>query len=556
MFTNEQPMMSSDIQSRSDVLIVGAGPVGLTLAHELLRRGIQPRLIDKNSLPAQNTKALGVMARTLELLTPSGVAGELVTQGVKVPAFSIYSEGRQLASFDFSRHVESAYPYVLMVPQPAVESVLAQHVEDLGGKIERGVELVSLQQYTDGVEVLLRGADGVEERVWTRWLIGCDGAHSSVRHLVGATFVGKTFEQSFATGNVRMHWDIPGNQAFARLNHGNFIAYFPMPDGQHRFIIAYKPEDAPTGDITLAEIQHAIDSCGPQGARASDPTWLARYQVNQRKVDRYVWQRVALVGDAAHIHSPIGAQGMNTGIQDAFNLGWKLALIVQGKSPSTLLDSYASERSAVGRQLLVATGRLTNLALLQQPLITATRDAIAPRLTQMKKIQATFTATAAELSVSYRHSPLASEYREEKVKPLQTLLKSGDRAPDGPVTIGTAKKPGSLYALLNGTRHVLLIFLHQDNQTARHKLQSTLSEWQDWLDVYPILRSQPHSKSKQAYYDPEGVLAARYGISDEGLILIRPDGYICLRSQPITVEPLQRYLATISYVAPTTVANE
>ncbi|GCE21594.1 FAD-dependent monooxygenase [Dictyobacter kobayashii] len=533
--------MSSQTFSSSDVLIVGAGPSGLTLAHELLRRGIRPRIIDKIAEPSQNTKALGVMARTLELLTPSGIAGELVERGVRVPAFSIYSEGRQLASFDFSRRIDSAYPYVLMAPQVMTEAILTEHVFGLGGEIERGIELVGLEQRADGVEAVLRHADGGEEHVRTRWLAGCDGAHSVVRHLVGATFVGKTFEQSFATGNVRMHWDIPSDQAFARLNHGSFIAYFPMPDGQHRFIIAYKPGEEPQGEITMDEIQRAIDACGPEGARASDPTWLARYQINQRKVDRYVWQHVVLVGDAAHIHSPIGGQGMNTGIQDAFNLAWKLALIVQGHAPARLLESYASERSEVGRQLLQGTGRLTRLALMHNPLATATRDTIMPRVTRLRMTQEVFTSTASELAVSYRHGPLASEYRDEKIKPSYSQLKVGDRAPDGLLRVGSEGAPARLYELLTGTKHALLIFARRDSE-AQRDLQSTLSGWQEVLDVYPILRSQPDGDGGQAYYDPDGSLARRYGIAEEGLVLVRPDGYLSLRSQPIAVEPLQRYL--------------
>ncbi|GCE07351.1 FAD-dependent monooxygenase [Dictyobacter aurantiacus] len=527
----------------TDVLIVGAGPCGLTLAHELLRRGLRPRLIDKNVMAAENTKALGIMSRTLELLTPSGMAEEMVGQGVRVPAFSIYSEGRQLARFDFARHVESAYPYVLMLPQPATEAVLTKHVEALGGQIERGSELVGLEQNAEGVEALLRHVDGSEEHVRARWLIGCDGAHSKVRHLIGATFVGKTFEQSFATGNVHMQWDVPNNQSFARLNRGNFIAYFPMPNGQHRFIIAYKPEEAPTGEITLDEIQRAIDACGPEGARASNPTWLARYQINQRKVDRYLWRHVVLVGDAAHIHSPIAAQGMNTGIQDAFNLGWKLALVAQGKAHERLLESYASERAEVGRQLLLNTGRLTDLALMHQPVATTTRDVLAPHLTRLEKVQQLFTTNASELSIAYARSPLTIEDGSEKVRSDHGSIKAGGRAPDGQICKGHEDMPGRLYDLLNGERHVLLIFGRRNGEVDG-ELRSALGGWRDWLDVYHILRGQPDGTGEEGvYYNPDDTLFERYGIEDEGVVLIRPDGYIAVRGRPVESDPLRRYVA-------------
>ncbi len=427
----------------TDILIVGAGPTGLTLAHELLRHGIKPRLIEKTPIPSPNTKALGVMART-----------------------------------------------------------------------------------------------------WTSFLIGCDGAHSTVRHLLGAPFVGTTVEQSFTTGNVRMHWDLPPDQALAYLNRGRLTTYFPLPDGHHRFIIAYQPGEAPQGEVTLDEIQRAIDTCGPKGSRASDPGFLARYHVHQRKVDHYVNQRVILVGDAAHIHSPLGAQGMNTGMQDAMNLAWKLALVVQVRAPARLLESYQIERSEVGKRLLQDDELLTRQAFMHHPLATATRDRVAPCLTQLPQTQQFITTTAAELNISYHHWPLVAEYRDEKVESASSRVSVGDRAPDGPISPGKRAVPRQLYDLLTGIRHALLIFTQKLDQTRSREVQFQLSDWWDLLDVYPILRQDPDGEGEKTLYDPDGVLAEHYGIVEEGLVLIRPDGYISFRSQPIAGEPLQRYLHT------------
>jgi 2-polyprenyl-6-methoxyphenol hydroxylase-like FAD-dependent oxidoreductase len=535
-------MMSHTLPT-SDILIIGAGPTGLTLAHELLRHGVKPHLIEKTPLASPNTKALGVMARTLELLAPSGITQEMLALGVSVPTFSAWSSGRQLARFDFANGIESPYPFILMIPQHTTETILTAHIVRQGGTVERGVELVSLSQQADGVEVVLRHVDGAEERTWTRWLIGCDGAHSTVRRLLGAPFVGTTVEQSFTTGNVRMHWNLPHDQALAYLNRGRLITYFPLPDGHHRFIIAYQPGEAPQGEVTLEEIQHAIDTCGPTGARASHPSWLARYHVHQRKVDPYVHQRVMLAGDAAHIHSPLGAQGMNTGMQDAMNLAWKLALVVQGRAPVRLLESYQIERAAVGTRLLQDDELLTRQAFMHHPLATATRDRVAPCLAQLPQTQQFITNTAAELSISYHHGPLVSEYRGEKVKSAQTgKVKVGDRAPDSPISPGKQAATRQLYNLLTGTRHALLIFTQKLDKARSRELQSQLSHWRDLLDVYPILRQDMEDEGEKTLYDPDGVLAERYGIADEGLVLIRPDGYISFRSQPIAGEPLQHYL--------------
>jgi 2-polyprenyl-6-methoxyphenol hydroxylase-like FAD-dependent oxidoreductase len=530
--------------SASAILIVGAGPTGLTLAHELLRRGIRPRLIEKTPQASPNTKALGVLPRTLEALAPAGITKEMLAQGVQVPTFSVWSAGRHRARLDFSRAVESPYPFILMIPQHTTEAILTDSIMRQGSRVERGIELVSLTQRAECVEAVLRHADGTEEYTRSTFLIGCDGAHSTVRHLLGARFVGTTAAQSFATGDIRMHGKMPHNQALAYLNQGHLLAYFPLPDGQHRFLLAHPPRETPQGEVTLEEIQQAIEICGPVGAWATDPRWLARYHVHQRRVERYVHQRVLLAGDAAHIHSPLAAQGMNTGIQDAINLAWKLALVVQGRAPARLLESYQIERARVGRRLLRVDTLLTCLASLHHPLATAIRDRVTPYLMQHPQTQHLLTRTAAGLRISYQHGPLVFDYRGEKGMSASAAVKVGDRAPNGLLFSGRQPSPGQLYDLLTGTGHVLLIFTTQQAEERRREVQSVLADWSEFLEVYPIQRLAPPGASEQTWYDPDGMLAKRFGIADEGLVLIRPDGYISFRNQPIDAEPLQRFLRT------------
>lgn len=526
----------------SDVLIVGAGPTGLTLAHELLRHGITPRLIEKKPFASPNSKALGVMARTLELLAPVGITQEMLVQGVQVPSLQVWSSGRHLARFDFANGLDSPYPFILMIPQHTTEAILTDFLVRLGGTMERGVEIVGLTQREDHVEAVLRSVNGKEERCVCRFLIGCDGAHSSVRKLLGAPFVGKMVEHHFATGNVYMHGDFPRNQALAYLHRGRLITYFPLPDGQHRFILAYPPGEAPTGDVTLEEIQQTMEICGPKGSRASYPSFLARYHVHQRKVTRYVHQRVVLAGDAAHLHSPLGAQGMNTGMQDAMNLAWKLALVVQGRAPQRLLESYQIEREEVGRRLLQDDETMVRQAFLSHPLATPARDCAAPYLTQHPEVQQGITRTAAELHISYQHGPLVSDYRGRSVKPSSPKLKVGDRAPNGLLFLKAQAAPRQLYELLTGKSHALLLFLHPQEEGDQRELQAQLADWQDLLEVYPIRRHDAQGSDEHTWYDPDGLLASRYGIEDSGLVLIRPDGYMSFRSRPLAIEPLRRYL--------------
>lgn len=540
----------STIRQSNTVLIVGAGPTGLTLAQELLRRGVQIRLIDKAPGASQNTKALGVWPRTLELFAraDAGIVDEMLALGVKTPSFHVWSDGNLLVHLDFAHRLTGSYPFALMIPQVETEALLTKHVQDLGGAIERGTELLSLTQQEAGVEVMLRHADGQEEVARADWLIGCDGAHSMVRHLVGVPFVGKTFEQSFVAGNVRMQWDYPPDEAHAFLHQGNTIAFFPMPEPFHyRVVITYQPGEAPQGEVTLEEVQHAISAFGcPVEARASDPRWLDRFLVDQRRVERYVFGRVILAGDAAHLHTFVGAQGMNTGIQDAFNLAWKLALVVQGRAKAQLLLSYGQERERVSKGLLAATGVAARLATSHQPLLTGARNFLAPRLTALPQAQRLLSNALAELNISYRHSSIVWDDRARGAgKP--THLHAGDRAPDGHVWTFERNAPHQLFELLSGMRPTLLVFSPQKNGADMKDLDLALAAFPDLVESYQIVRGTNGSGEQEAaagrrLYDPDGSLAHKYGLANEGLVLIRPDGYIGFRSRTIEGEHLRQYL--------------
>jgi hypothetical protein len=350
--------------------------------------------------------------------------------------------------------------------------------------------------------------------------------------------------QSFATGDIQMHWKMPHDQALAYLHRGHFIAYFPLPDGQHRFLMAYPAREAPQGEVTLDEVQQAIDICGPVGAWATNPRWLARYHVHQRRVERSVHQQVLLVGDAAHIHSPLAAQGMNTGIQDAINLAWKLALVAQERAPGCLLESYQAERAEVGRRLLQADALLTYLGSVHRPLATASRDRVASCLIRLPRMQQLIAREMAGLRISYQRGPLVLDYRGEKVRRVASAVRVGDRAPNGLLFSDRQTSSRQLYDLFTGAGHVLLIFASQRAEERRREVQSVLASWSEFLEVISISGRAPPSEDDSTWYDPDGALAARYGIADEGLILIRPDGYISFRGQPIAAEPLRHYLRT------------
>lgn len=531
----------------NDVLVVGAGPVGLALTNDLIRRGIGCRLIDSAPHATQKTKAVGVMPRTLELLAKMGVAKPAIERGLKAAIFCPYSDGKRLTRIDFGEHLlDSPYPYVLMLPQHQTEELLTEHLHRQGGAIEWRTELISLTQDEQGVEALLRHADGREERVRTAFLVGCDGAHSTVRHLLGLPFSGEAFEQSFAVGNVRLDWDLPYDEIFAFVHRGSFIAYFPMVHRRCRVVIAYELDKAPTGDVTLEEIQSMIDTCGPLGARASDPADLTRFHVNQRRAEHYRRGRIFLAGDAAHIHSPIGAQGMNTGMQDAFNLAWKLALMVKGQASAQLLHSYEAEREQVGEALLHGTGRATRLVLTHHPLLVALRNRLAPLYFSAAPGALHRLAEAlSEISIAYPHSPIVRDVRDNK-----GALQAGDRAPDGLVRTSEEAELLSLFELVNSPRSILLVFTGQQEATTVEQqwreIEALLAEGYEQIIEAYLITKQAVARSKQEagriLQDVTGELHQRYGTEHGGLLLVRPDGYIGFWGPFGATEALRTYV--------------
>jgi 2-polyprenyl-6-methoxyphenol hydroxylase-like FAD-dependent oxidoreductase len=533
-----------------DVLIVGAGPVGLTLANDLLRRGVRYRLIDSVPQAGAATKAVGIQARTLELLAKMGVAHTAIERGLKTPLFNISSDGKRLISIDFREYLrESPYPYALMLPQHETEQVLTEHLQSQGGAIAWQTELISFAQDEQGVEAELRHADGTVERVRVGWLVGCDGAHSTVRHLLGLPFAGTTSELSLAVGNVRLTWDLAYDELFACLHQGNFIGYFPMADGRHRVVIAYEPGKGPTGDVTLEEIQQIIEACGPVGARASEPAELTRFHVNQRRAEHYRVSRVFLAGDAAHIHSPIGAQGMNTGMQDALNLSWKLALMVKGQASARLLESYESEREQVGEALLRGTELAMGVALTRNPLLLALRNALAPILFSSLPVAARGLAqTLSEISIAYPQSPIAVDQRHHKGE-----LRAGDRAPNALVRTGEGAKPLSLFDLFTSQRSILLVLAAKLEAAAveqqwREIAALLAAGYQQMIEAYLVTEKEAsgwEQEAGQILQDETGELHQRYEARQGGLVLVRPDGYIGFWGPFGATEALRGYVQAL-----------
>jgi len=419
------------------VLIVGAGPVGLTMAVELARYGVPVRVVDKAAQRTDKSKALVLWSRTLELLDRAGCSAALVAAGHQVTGANIIAGDRTIGHIGLSG-VASPYPFALMLPQSETERLLEEHLAQLGTAVERRVETIGFTQTQTGVTTILRQPDGAEETVDTDWLIGCDGAHSMVRHGLGLSFEGDTLQSDWILADIHISgFEVPDTEMAIYWNPDGVLATFPISPGRYRVIADIGvAKGAHPSDPTLAEVQAVVDRRGPGGLKLSDPIWLSAFRINERKVKDYRSGRVFVAGDAAHVHSPAGGQGMNTGMQDAVNLAWKLALASRSTQvPEPLLASYSAERSAVGEQILKQAGRLTAIGVMHNHTAQMLRNFAGGLLLGLSPVRRAMADALTEITIGYPHSPLNGAQAVggpapgERVPPLagQSPVGAGDR---------------------------------------------------------------------------------------------------------------------------------
>ncbi|CAH1674027.1 FAD-dependent monooxygenase [Chelatococcus asaccharovorans] len=397
------------------VLVAGAGPVGLTMALELARYGVPVRIIDKIPEAAHTSRAVAVWPRTLELLDRSGAAADILAMGNKVTIANILSGGRPVASLSLE-HVPSPYPFALMVPQYDTEAVLRRHLAAHGVTPELGVELLGFEQDEDGLSAHLREPDGTERTEPYAYLVACDGAHSVVRHQLGLDFQGDTLGLDWTQGDFHLSgYPFPSSQMAIFWHEDGPLLFFPMAPDRARIITSLGPStETPPVALDQQAFQTMIDARGPGGITLTGTEWVSAFRINERQVENYRSGRVFLAGDAAHVHSPAGGQGMNTGMQDAINLAWKLALVIRGlASAPALLDSYDLERRPVGALVIAASGRMTRIGTLADHTLQHVRDFVAHVLMGLSPVQRTITGLMAEVSIGYPDSPLNGPFQGE-----------------------------------------------------------------------------------------------------------------------------------------------
>ncbi|MEW1905570.1 FAD-dependent oxidoreductase [Streptomyces sp. NPDC086147] len=548
----------------SHVLVVGAGPVGLTAAHELARRGLRVRLIDGAPGPAVTSRAVAVHPRTLETLDQMGVAESFVAAGRRNRAFTMYARGSRLVRLeaDYSS-MPTRYPYTVLLEQTRTEALLREAVARLGVRVEWGTRLTSLAQDRDGVRARLAHADGTTEEYATGWLVGCDGGHSTVRKQLGLPLIGEsseTWELADAPVAVDLppdtiYWVHTGRQAlmmvpYSREGQWRLLDTAPVTTGAKNGAKGGAQGGRDTGVPSVAERFGAKLSAGlGREVRVGEPEWTSVFTFQQRMVPRMHDGRVFVCGDAAHVHSPASGQGMNTGVQEAYNLAWKLAMVVRGEAGRGLLDTYGEERVPVGRALLGSTRKATFLVQFKN---TVAGFALPVVFTLVRNVGPL--RRAIQRKVLGGMSGLRLGYPDSSL----TTGRPGGRGPafGTRAAAAAARHPGGpgADALRDELRDVRWTLLVADGPERVRRTAGTVREaFGSWLSVRTL--GGPAGTPGELP-DPDGRLRAALDLAPGAWVLVRPDGYTASGGAELTAAALDGALAPLDRAAVSVVAAD
>jgi 2-polyprenyl-6-methoxyphenol hydroxylase-like FAD-dependent oxidoreductase len=455
----------------TNVLIVGAGPVGLLLANECARRGLDYRIIETRSTQSEHSKALAIFPRTLEIFDMAGAVDPFLQLANRVTSVAVVTHGNTLARMRFAPE-ESPYPFVAMVPQDVTERLLVELLQRQGGAVEYNTTFVSAVEQDDAVDVVLEKG-GQRLNLRASYVVGCDGAHSAVRHLLKLPFEGAQYNDSFILADVESNESLPADELQLCPSELGPVAIFPMSATRRRIVaVIDKTEgDAPSLDL----VRKVLSDRAPSGFEARALHWSSYFRIHHRQSTRLRVGRMFIAGDAAHIHSPFGGQGMNTGLHDIWNLVWKLDLVLHGRGNEDLLESYTAERRPVIKQVIETTDFLTKAMGTPSKLAQHLRNAVIPMVSRLAPFQHAFVQRLSELGISYAGSPIVEG--------------AGRRYLDDSMRGG------------NGIRSRFLLLLDSDaDSSARHAAMQLSESFSDVLELRMRARNE--------------------------ITLLRPDGYI------------------------------
>jgi 2-polyprenyl-6-methoxyphenol hydroxylase-like FAD-dependent oxidoreductase len=499
--------------AQTDVLIIGAGPTGLVLALWLTKLGGKVRIIDRTAEPGTTSRALAVQARTLELYRQLDLTETVVASGHQVPAVNLWVRGEAAArlSFETIGSGLTPYPFLHIFPQDQHERLLIERLQALGVAVERRTELISFANGENGVVARLRWPDGQEVDCEAKYIAGCDGAHSIVRETIGTGFPGGTYRQVFYVADVEAAGPALNGELHVDLDEADFLGVFPLAGaGKARLIGTVRDERADHADtLTFQDIRdRAINHLKVQVKKVN---WFSTYHVHHRVAQHFRKGRACLLGDAAHIHSPAGGQGMNTGIGDAINLAWKLAAVIAGHAPDNLLDSYEAERIGFARRLVATTDRIFSLVTSEGRIADILRTRVAPLLIPgvlaFDPVREFMFRTVSQIMLNYRNSPLSHG--------TAGRVQGGDRLPWAPV---------------NGADNFATLAT-MDWQV--HVYGSASTELAAWCAAQNLpLHIFDWRSAHEAV-----------GLARDALYLLRPDTYVALADGGGAPSALERYFA-------------
>lgn len=524
------------MMSNIPVLIVGAGPTGLMMAYELARFGIAFRIIDKKPQQTQHSNAVALQSRTLEIFKQVGLADEFLRIGQQCNALVFYDKGKEFARANLAV-VDSVYPYILALPQAGTEKILNTKLEELQHHVERSRELVDVKINLTDIEAVIKHEDGVEETIRCQWLLGCDGAHSTVREKCDFKFPGVDLSEQFVVADGVLDSFLRHDQIHIFSTNGYMLGVFPIGENRFRLggntMLGYNRKIYTENDIR--ELVHER-SFGQLDARSV--SWISPFWIHSKMSESMRRGNVFLLGDAAHIHSPVGGQGMNTGLQDAHNLGWKLALVIQGRADNTLLDSYQAERKPVIKEVVETTDRFTRFLLIANPIALFLRKYIIKSMLAIPAINKYIARRLSQISIRYRNScALDASSIDSSRSPTV-----GERAPD--VILSQDKH---FYDYLNNTYHHILCFAGERDifkmadccKQIRYEL---LGPYKDLVKLH-LVTPHPIEEPVEQIIDENNVMHQVYQIKKPTIMMIRPDGYISFKTTDLRPQALKNFLA-------------
>jgi 2-polyprenyl-6-methoxyphenol hydroxylase-like FAD-dependent oxidoreductase len=525
--------MANPIDHSCEVLIVGAGPTGLMLACQLARFGISHRIVEKNSGPTTQSRALAIQARSLELFAQLGIAQQAVEQGKRAKAVNYVARGKLAQRISLEGHGESltAFPYLLILDQSRTEQLLIDFLVQHDHSVEWQTELVSFTQNSQGVLATLQHWNGTQEQVQAAWLVGADGAKSVVRRILDIPFGGKTYQYSLFVLDCKVDLPFKDDEGYIAFSDTSFAAFFPMTEGRCRVISMLPEERADKEQVTFDDVTKGFAERMQMDVKLSDPKWLSVYHSHHRSVATFRKGRCFLAGDAAHVHSPVGAQGMNTGLQDAHNLAWKLAMVISGQAQQSVLDTYDEERLPIAKSLVRTTDRVFNLTLNTNPVVRFWIMYVAPKALALvvneKHLARLAFTTISQIGIRYRTSSLSQQASLGAFP--RHAPQPEDRLPY--VLFHEQGKHVNIQDKVKAPAFHLFFFPGTQSGARAQALQQAA----DTFDGAIVVETIPLTVETRPLYQALGVPRG-------GCYLVRPDMYIAYRSAAWNAEHFALYL--------------